>query len=509
MNRRDFLKLTAAATLASPRLRSASSSAARLWGDPLPTQLLGMLPVGAPESVFELFLLGGLNAWDTFYVVPEFGDPARGGPYAGQQWWTFQSTVDNIPDFHAACGGGQRPLLVPWARDSAGRQVHLGPFIHPLRDRPDLLARMRVFVVSHEEEPHQAAVPLVMGGHRRGSRRLAGMGAHVARYWQEHGDPTRTAPYSYALAPDRDTVTALDAEVVSAVGLHPGSARPLSVRIRAENPLATELARPAFGGRRDAADAALEWYAQRYGERLGSGLERPRSRAYQDYRFALEALRKSSDLGQLFTPEVLQNRAGAACGTAVDTDVTAMGLELATHLLTSPVHQARYTLLVETGLVEAGCGGYDTHEHHVQFGSRNVVHTFGEFVKRINEPGEADPRKLDLDKHLVLVTTEMGRTPFPQSGSEGLLGLNHWPYGFVCIAFGGFVDEDRAGIVGAIGEDGRATEYVTPGELRAALLLASGIWPFSLEAFNVATVRGASTELDAALRLRQLLGYPA
>lgn len=509
MDRRSFLKLTGAAALLAPRLRSATGTTPRLWGDPLPSQLEGMLPVAAPESIFELFLLGGLNAWDTFYVVPEFGDPARGGEFAGQQWWTFQNTSENLPDYFQTCGGGDRPMLVPWKSDSAGKTVNLGPFIYPLRERPDLLARMRVFVVSHGEEPHQAAVPLVMGGHRRGSRRLAGMGAHLARYWQEHGDPTRSSPYSYSLAPDRDTITALDAEVVSAVGLHPGSARPLSVRVRPQNPLAAELGRPAFGKKRDDADAALAWYAKRYGERLRGGDDLVRSRAFQDYRFSLGALRQSLELQQVFTPDVLQTFAGAQCGTEVDADVTHMGLELSAHLLTSPVHRARYALLVETGLVEAGCGGYDTHQYHVRFGSRNVLHTFKGLVERINEPGEGDPRKLDLDKNLVLITTEMGRTPFPQSGSEGLLGLNHWPYGFVCIALGGFVDPDRVGFYGSMGEDGRAIEYVTPGELRAALLLASGIWPFSLEAFNVATVRDAGSELDAAMRLRAILGYPA
>ena len=49
-----------------------------------------------------------------------------------------------------------------------------------------------------------------------------------------------------------------------------------------------------------------------------------------------------------------------------------------------------------------------------------------------------------------------------------------------------------------------------PGGLTAAMLLANGAWPFSTEAFNVGDIRGATTELEAALILRErVLGYSA
>ena len=467
-----------------------------------------MLPIAPPEGIVELFLLGGLNPWDTFYVVPEFGEPARGGPYAGQQWWTFQSGVDAVPETFAKCGGGERPLLEPWKLDGAGRQVNLGPFLYPLRDRPDLLARMLVFVVSHDQEPHQQAVPLVMGGHPRGSQRLAGMGAHVARYWQENGGG-QSSPYAYTLFSNSDFVSALEAEVVASVGLHPGSARPLAVRVIADNPLAAEVKRPTFGAYRSAADAAIAFYAERYGERLRPehASELLRSRAFQDYLFASQSLEHAPSLDQLFSADALSTFPASDCGVEVDIDATGMGLKLATHLVTSATNRARYALFVDTGIMEAGCGGYDTHQYHVRTASLNVVHTFKQLTQRINAPGEGDPKKLDLDKQLVLITTEMGRTPFPQELSDQDLGLNHWPYGFVCIALGGFVGPEQAGIVGSIGEDGRGVTYLTPSEFRAAMLMASGIWPFAPESFNVGSVRDATTELDAAMRLKAALGY--
>jgi hypothetical protein len=130
------------------------------WGSPADaTQAEALLPSGtAPEGVLELFLWGGVNALDTFHVIPEHGDPAAGGQYAGQGWWVYQDGPNGIPAVFDRCGGGDRPLLQPWRNDSAGRQVHLGPFIYPFRERADLLARTRSMVMRHDAAPHQVAV---------------------------------------------------------------------------------------------------------------------------------------------------------------------------------------------------------------------------------------------------------------------------------------------------------------------------------------------------------------
>ena len=54
------------------------------WGSTVSSSEAQALPPlsARPDGVFELYLFGGLCAWDTFYVVPEFGDPAAGGPLA-------------------------------------------------------------------------------------------------------------------------------------------------------------------------------------------------------------------------------------------------------------------------------------------------------------------------------------------------------------------------------------------------------------------------------------------
>ena len=45
-----------------------------------------------PNGILEIFLYGGLNPFDTFYVVPEYGDPKKGPDYKykDQQWWVYQ-----------------------------------------------------------------------------------------------------------------------------------------------------------------------------------------------------------------------------------------------------------------------------------------------------------------------------------------------------------------------------------------------------------------------------------
>ena len=148
---------------------------------------------------------------------------------------------------------------------------------------------------------------------------------------------------------------------------------------------------------------------------------------------------------------------------------------------------------------------------HVYGQGPNLMHLSRRLAAIINEPGEDDPAKLDLDRHFVLLNTEFGRAPMPEitPANPGGRGTNHWPWGYVVVGFGGFVDEDRAGVVGAIGENGRAISSVTPTEHRAAMLLAMGVWPFSSESFAVGDVRGAGSELEAAMKLRtEILGHP-
>ena len=200
MDRRSFLKLCSAGLVGTaglscdpdasglplppvgngPPLSGSLPVSNQPWGIPPVGSEHSLLPAAArPEAMLEVFLLGGMSPWETFYTVPQFCDPSQGGPYAGQQWWMFQDggcSQRSTECWFSSCNGGSRPLYEPFAVDASGVTVNLGPFIYPLRDRPDILSRMRVWVLSHEVEPHAVAIPFAVTGHGVADRGFSNRG---------------------------------------------------------------------------------------------------------------------------------------------------------------------------------------------------------------------------------------------------------------------------------------------------------------------------------------------
>ena len=519
MRRRDFVKLGTGAAFA---FASACDRASDLtsnvlpikttpWGQPAAHQQEAMLPSNrVPEGVLEWMLLGGLNPWDTFYVVPEFGNPNGGSAYAGQQWWTYQNDgFTTVPDMFSKCGGGPRTLFEPWLLDTAGVRLNLGPFVWPLRDRPDILKRTRVLVMRHAVEPHEAAIPLALTGHPSGTRHMASLGAHIARYWRTKEPAGRTAPWSYVLYQGRTSVDEnLDAAL--AVGLHDAGTRPLAVRLGGGLDLTEQLERQALGSHANTYDALQAHYLKRLRARLRhrSGVV-GRANVLDDYEAAHYGVRAAPELTSLLSKANLTALNASICGESERADLPGACMRLAVQMLRREVQPARHVSVMDAGLDPYSGLGYDTHDNHVERSS-NVVHFFKTLADNINEPGEDDPNKLDLDRHLVSINTEFGRAPTPERSLQFPTGtgLDHWPFGYVTLLIGGPVDEERNQVVGAISEASLATDYITPAEHRAALLLASGIWPFEAESFRVGDIRDVTTDLEAALWLRErVLGY--
>jgi len=497
MRRRDFLAAAAAAG-ALPLSARASSS---VWGGPPNRTAEGLLlPKGVrAERVLEVYLYGGLGPFESFYAVEEYGRPDD-PDYPNEQWYLFESTRTrhlrscDLPE--------EEPLLAPFGVDSLGMTVNFGPLVMPLRLRPDVLARTRVLVQRHTLEPHEAAIPYALSGHRLGSARLAGLGAHAQRFHLERDASGRRVPYAYVLYPEGEISTD-NLRAASAVGFHPGATRPLDLRITRNSDLPALLAREILGGHREAYDALVAHYTARAQDRYTLGGEALRARALTDHAFATEVLQNAEGLREVFSDEMLASVQGSSCGTEAFSSI-ATGLSMGAHLLTHPDAPARYVTVVDGGLRAAsGGGGYDVHTDHLQDTARNLIHTLDELLSRVNEPGEGDPSKIDLDDTMIVLNTEFGRTPYTQNYTGD--GTNHHPYGYVTALIGGPIREDEAGVLGAIGRDGFADRYVTPAESRAAVLAAMGIYPFTHESFAVGDLRELYNENDGLAWLNEIV----
>lgn len=364
------------------------------WGEAPPDKAHALLPADRrPDGVLDVFLMGGLSAWDTFYLVPEHGDPVRGGPFAGQQWWNFHDGVYSPVQAFSECGGGQRPIYEPFGLDAAGKTVNLGPWVYPLRDRQDIVQRMRIVVMSHGSQPHNAAVPLAMTGHSRGSARQATTASHVQRHLI--GKNTgRLTPWTYTLYPDNENVAGFNVEAASSIGMHRSAARPLTVRIRPGSRLAEQLKRVTVGDHASALDGALAHYTRRFRERLAGGSGPLLSPAMADYEQAMTDKANAVHLAGRITAADFEPLTGSLCGYTNPWDGSRMGLELAARLLTEPNEPASYVNVIDSGLSTDGFGAYDTHHHHVRDTSRSTTHFCRQLAAVINEPGEGDPRSL-------------------------------------------------------------------------------------------------------------------
>jgi hypothetical protein len=375
---------------------------------------------------------------------------------------------------------------------------------------------MRVWVMHHDIEPHDLAIPLAVTGHRPGNPKMASLGAHLQRFYTERLG-VRDAPYAYSLTMNSFNNTN-NATGAGLVGRHRSWARPLELQLGDASRLPRQLQRPGTQGFTAALDDAIAQYQHRWRQRLYSAVRgsQVRSGGYGDYATARETLARHQWLAETLTPELLGVSNVLPCfppvygeGPEVP-DETTTALRVARRLLLTD-QPAKYVQVFDGGLLTDRAGmGFDSHGEHVGQQGTNAAHVCKVLSESINRPGENDPSKLDLDKHFVLLNTEFGRAPwreFTPANPDGG-GTDHWPWGYVVVGFGGFVNEDRAGLVGRLTTESTTEGATTPAEHRAAMLLAMGCWPFTEESFNVGDMQDASEELEAAMYLRrQVLGF--
>jgi hypothetical protein len=505
MRRRDFLRTSAiagGAAAAGGMLWSSRASAA--FGDVPAEYASAMLPESArAQSILEVFMYGGVSPWETFYATEDFGKSDKRFLYA-----FYERTVEAC----AGCGYelGADELLTPFAKDSAGKQIFLGPFLQPLLARPDIIERMRVVVNRHDLEPHEAAIPLAICGRTLGSPSMASLGAHVQRYFVDRDATSRGAPYSYGFATAGGFIPTDNVLSLVATGLHPGSARPLLIKVDNVSRLNELLDRLQVGSASERAkyDTLMRAYFAGYESRLRFGADGPTLRAgrYHEMLQASRSLESAGSVKDVLDPSLFIKQAGSSCGESNEINVPAMSLKIAAHLLTHPDTPAKHCCVIDTGLSEAdGGGGYDTHEEMTFTQARNLKNLLVNLIAHVKQPGESAAGKIDLDKTMIVLNQEFGRTPGAQDGG---FGRNHWPYGYVQVYIGGPITKAQQGIYGSIEESGRAKTFTTPTENRIAALLAMGIFPFDSASFSNSDVQGQTNDGAAiADATRRILGY--
>lgn len=447
-----------------------------------------MLPADRTvQGVLEIYMVGGVSPYESFYAVEQFGRDTT----TPAQWYSFLESGHVQTALDACQVSGGDDLLLPFAEDARGREVNLGPFIEPLRRRTDMLDRMRMFVTSHDAAPHEVGIPLALTGRRPGDIDLAGVGAHVQRHFAERDG--LTTPVSYVLQPpsaiQRDLTSA-----VSATGRHPGFTRPLQLRVDGFDQTLDLMNRPGVRGRDGAYDDLLAKLNASYGGRITVDDRVLRAPALGEIDAACASVRYAGDVVSLLGGAPPAPVATSLCGVSVDFDATAVSLRVAVDLLNHPTSPSRYVCVIDGGLgPQSEAGGYDSHENTPRIQATNLAALFKALSEVVNEPGEADPRKLDLDRTLIILNTEFGRTPI--AGEN--LGRGHWPHAFPVTYIGGPIRSDNRGIYGSMDADALAEVGAAPVIHRIAALMSLGIWPFEEESYNVGDIPTAASHLDA------------
>ncbi|MEX1368742.1 MAG: DUF1501 domain-containing protein [Nannocystaceae bacterium] len=522
MKRRTFIKSAAGTGLAAGAgvfgiLKYPRGANAAGWGTWPADRTDLMLPEDLrPQNVLELTFHGGITPWETFYSVPSWGQ----GNNTYLNLFEDEPVLSPSNFYDNVCQYGDTPYVTDFA-EAGGEMVGLGPWLYPLKQRPDILDRMRILVQSHTVLAHEGANPLAFTGDPLGSPRLAGIGAPIQRYFGDQPGGARAVPYSFVLFPGGAGLSGFNVASASAIGFHPGSARPLNVTVSQDSVLADLLARPGLDGSDpEAFDAAVSHYAQVYGNRFrpeGVG-QVLRSVERSNYDFANFARQHANDLIDVLPPTLFAPVQGETCPagapgiTTEAVDMPAMMANVARSLLTRQTNRARYVNWIDTGIFPRPEVGYDVHNEHVLYTARSVPHTFQSLVDIIRDPNNPTPdddQLIDLDETMIVINMEFGRTPYRQV--PGSSGTNHWPFGYVNVLIGGPIrsgDSRSPGrsIYGNITEDqGYAQSFVTTTENRIMVLMALGIYPFSSQSYAVADVRFTPDEIDAALRVRDEL----
>jgi hypothetical protein len=470
-----------------------------------------------PKKILEIFLQFGASLWETFWLSgtstgPDFAahglDEFDKPTYPSDARFADLTWDPNGSPCFASDMPSSRLDSNLFGTASDGEKIYWGASTKPLYLRSDILSRARLVTQYHDLAPHDAAIPYSVTGLKRGNPRFAGTGAAIQRRALAI-DPSRQLPASFILHSHSD----LYAEFLAAVGVHPGYARPVVIRVQDTDAFYTALGRTGITSDSDRLLSALRY---EFRDRLrfqGAG-DPIRSAGFASYWAAAELLAQSQPLQALFANQVLViDRSIAVCTrqnpqarqAPAEPSLKTM-LNAAATLLTSP-GGAEYVGIIDTGLANS----YDTHlKDHLLTTNANFYNLSYYLAHLIKHPINNPSGLIDLDETMILVSSEFGRTNGINSQN---FGRDHWPYGYAGLLIGGPIPPSTTGgsILGAIGKGDGITAPLyrySPTDIRGAMLLAAGVDPFApgnfrFSDFSDVVQYGISTEAAIRDRLRR------
>jgi len=458
-------------------------------------------------KILDIYQYAGASQWETLWLPGGASTPNFTSHDMDELALSTMDWDDNTGSFPCEAPDipGDFDDAQFFAQQTGGERIYWGAPARPLYRRSDILNRCRMVTQAHGLAPHQAAIPFTLTGLTLGNARLAGTGAAVQRRARALF-PEQILPSAYVLHQGA-TLAEFPA---AAVGQHPGSSRPLVIRVRNNNSFVEAMERDGVTAESDRLLLALRHEFRDRMRWRGFG-DPVRSAGFDGYWVAAELLENAPQLQALFADNllVIDNNV-AVCpthpqGSPGNNPGAKTMLHAAASLLDGP---ARYVGVIDSGRA----GSYDTHGNgtqlHLLRTSANYYNLLHHLADVIHHPVNNPEGTIDLDETMIVITTEFGRT----NHVNGNDGRDHWPQGYVCVIIGGPVSGGptiRGRIEPGGGDEGRAaTDHrYTPTDLRAAILVAAGIDPFAdgnfrVSDFSDALLDGIGTEPQIRNRLR-------
>jgi uncharacterized protein DUF1501 len=512
IGRRRFLKTLAAGGVgvaahalgwaAWKRVAAASGLACTgVWGD-LPGPVgSGANPwtCGNPDGykILELNFLGGASQWETLWLPGNATKPgftAHGLsalPLSDLIWTGYQGGPGYNCTQDSAIPSSYLTDYAYFADDENQTRIYWGAPAKPLwYNRPDIFNRCLMMTAANRLPPHEAAIPYCLTGLLLGNSRMAGTGAAVERRARAV-DPLRVLPASYVF----HTGAPLAEAAAAATGEHPGSCRPLVIRVDPSPAFTNSLGRSNIT-KPEADDLALA-LRHEYRDRLVFGGAQVRSAGFDGYWAAAELLNNAPLLQTLFSGLLVVNPADPSikiCPTFPSTSTytfLAPGFNAgsktmltAAAKLLSATGPARYVCILDDGLT----GSYDTHSQ-AGFGQLHLQRTSANYYDVLKNLADViGPNGINLDDTMVIITTEFGRTSYVNAN----FGRDHHTDGYVLTVIGGPIPlgttaNPNRRIAGAIDQTTGAAVWpymYSATDLRGAVLLAAGIDPFAPNNFR-------------------------